>query len=125
VFRIPYQYQGQPSTQKLFVLICHEKLFAVCFKATSQTTLYDNNKEMRSGVVYYKAGELSYFSMNTAIQPDNAHPIPHAHIAQCHANASLKLLGQMPTDFHDKLVAAVKASITLSEDRKQSILSRI
>jgi hypothetical protein len=94
-------------------------------KATSQTTLYENNKDMKAGVVYYKAGELSYFSMNTAIQPDNLHPIPHAEIAKCYANSSLKLLGQMPEDFHDKLVAAVKASITLSEDRRLSILGRI
>jgi hypothetical protein len=94
-------------------------------KATSQTTLYENNNDMRSGVVYYKAGELSYFSMNTAIQPDNLHPIPHADIAKCYENSSLKLLGQMPVDFHNKLEAAVKASITLSEDRRLNILSRI
>lgn len=94
-------------------------------KATSQTTLYENNKEMRSGVVYYKAGELAYFSLNTAIQPDNLHPIPHIEITKCYGNTSLKILGQMPGDFHDKLVAAVKASITLSEDRKQNLLSRI
>jgi hypothetical protein len=94
-------------------------------KATSQTTLYENSKEMKAGVVYYKAGEISFFPMNTAIQPDNLHPIPHAEIAKCHANSSLKLMGQMPADFHDKLMAAVKASITLSEDRKQNILSRI
>jgi hypothetical protein len=94
-------------------------------KATSQTMLYDNNKEMKAGVVYYKAGELSFFPMHTAIQPDNPHPIPYAHIVKCHANYSLKCLGQMPANFHDKLVAAVNASITLSEDRKHNILSRI
>jgi hypothetical protein len=94
-------------------------------KATSHTSLYDNNHEMRAGVVYYKAGELSYFPMNTAIQPDNLHPIPYAHIATCHANSTLKYLGQMPTDFHEKLLAAVKASVTLSEERKLNILSRI
>jgi len=94
-------------------------------KATSQTTLYDNNKDMRSGVVYYKAGEIAYFPLNTAIQPDNLHPIPHLEISKCHGNSSLKILGKMPEDFHDKLVAAIKASITLSEDRKQNLLSRI
>jgi hypothetical protein len=99
VFRAPYQYLGQPNTEKIFVVIFHEKLFAICMKATSQTALYENSKEMKAGVVYYKSGELPFFSVNTAIQPDNLHPIPHVHMAKCHLNSSLKMLGQMPARF--------------------------
>lgn len=109
----------------MFIVICHEKAHAICMKATSQTALYENNKDMMAGVVYYKAGENPFFGLNTAIQPDNLHPIPHSHLMKCDREGSLKLLGQMQPAFHEQLVAAVKASITLSEERRLNILSRI
>jgi hypothetical protein len=94
-------------------------------KATSQVAIYQNNKELLAGVVYYPAGELPFFPLATVIQPDNLHPIPYSHLARCHTSGTLVELGDMPSDFQDRLVAAVNASVTLSPARRQSILKRI
>ena len=99
--------------------------YILCVKATSQTTIYENNKEMMAGCVYYKAGDIDIFPVNTAIQPDNPHPIPHEHLVQCHENNSLTILGVMPEDFHQKLTTAIQSSTTLTAVRKQKWLARL
>ena len=125
VFSIPYRYLGKLPEIKRFVCIFHEPEIAICVKATSKTTIYDNSPSMKAGVVYYLAGELSFFTLNTAIQPDNLHPIRHCDITACHAQGSLTILGNMPPDFRARLRAAVNASITMKPVRKQSILTRL
>jgi hypothetical protein len=129
VLRVPYQYQGQPLLSKLFIVLCNETLngarYALCLKATSQATLYENSKELMAGCVYYKAGELGFFGSNTVIAPDNPHPIPHGHLVQCHANNSLTILGVMPQEFHDKLLTAIQGSIRLTAERKQHWITRL
>jgi hypothetical protein len=126
---VPYQYSGQPLLSKLFITLCNETLqgarYVLCLKATSQTTLYDNSKELMAGCVYYKAGETRFFSSNTVIAPDNPHPVPHGHLVQCHTNNSLTILGVMPQDFHGKLLTAIQASITLTSERKQHWITRL
>jgi hypothetical protein len=113
----------------MFVVICHEELngmgIAICLKATSQTEIYENNKEMMAGVVYYKANELAFFNSNTAIQPDNPHPIPHAQLAACLQKGILDILGNMPEDFSIRLANAINASVTISSERKQNFLKRL
>jgi hypothetical protein len=94
-------------------------------KATSKTAIYNSNPAMKSGVVYYIAGELPFFGLNTAIQPDNLHPINHCDITACQAAGSLIILGQMPLDFGERLKLAVNSSITMKPVRKQSILTRL
>jgi hypothetical protein len=109
--------------------MCHDKMygagFAICLKATSQTAIYENNNEMMAGVVYYKANELSFFNSNTAIQPDNLHPISHSDIVSCYEKGIFDILGNMPDDFSDRLINAINASITISSERKQNILKRL
>jgi hypothetical protein len=126
---VPYQYEGQPLLSKLFVTLCHENLggveYALCLKATSQTTLYENSKLVMAGCVFYKGGEIEFFPSNTAIQPDNPHPISHAYLSQCHSSDSLSILGIMPADFRRKLINAIQASFRLTPERKQHWLSRI
>ncbi len=99
--------------------------YTLCLKATSQTALYENSKEVMAGCVYYKAREIALFPSNTAIQPDNPHPIPHKHLTQCHANGSLNILGTMPQDFQEKLKKAIQDSITLTLARKRNWLERL
>lgn len=94
-------------------------------KATSNIALYKNSKELFAGVIFYKAGELPFFPLDTVIQPDNLHPIPHLHLSRCHAAGTLVELGDMPENFHARVVAAVNASITIPQARKQNILQRI
>jgi hypothetical protein len=136
VFRAPYQYQDKATAEsKLFVCVCHESTpgdvfskaqhVAICMKATSQTAIYENNKELLAGVVLYGAGELPFFPLPTAIQPDNLHPIPHLHLARCDAAGTFAELGDMPSDFHERLIAAVNASVTIPPARRKNILQRI
>jgi hypothetical protein len=129
VLRVPYQYSGQPLLSKLFITLCNETLngarYTLCFKATSQTTLYDNSKELMAGCVYYKGGEIAFFGSNTVIAPDNPHPISHGHLVECYINNSLTILGVMPQDFRGKLLAAIQASITLTLERKQHWITRL
>lgn len=123
---MPYQFQGKQDPEaKLFVCICHEAAHAICMKATSQVVIYENNKEAMAGAVYYRAGELSFFPQNTVIQPDNQFPIPHTHLNTCHNSGTFAVLGRMPDDFRQRLIDAVKASVTMTSVRKQHILERI
>lgn len=79
----------------------------------------------KAGVVYYPKNSLSFFPENTAIQPDNPHPIAHYQLAACNAQGTLTILGAMPPDFPSRLTSAINGSITLSAERKQNYLQRI
>jgi hypothetical protein len=122
---MPYVYQDEPAVPKIFVMICHEGSCAICFKATSGVDIYENNPDLKAGVVFYKAKSLPFFPLNTAIQPDNPHPIAHVDIRRCMTNGSFEHLGEMPDNFGDLLVAAIKSSITMKPSRKANWLKRI
>jgi len=124
-FRMPYRYPGQAAVLKRFVVIFHEAGHAICLKATSKVALYINNPAMMAGVVYYTAGRLSFFPVDTAIQPDNLHPIPHADIASCLQYGTFEILGKMPADFKQLLITAVNASITMKTARKATVIQRL
>jgi hypothetical protein len=94
-------------------------------KATSQVALYVGDPEKLAGVVFYTAGQLPFFPVDTAVQPDNPHPIAHNVIAQCIARRTLVILGQMPADFSQLLAAAITASVTMKPARKQHWIARL
>jgi hypothetical protein len=87
--------------------------------------MYVNDPELMAGCVFYTGGQLTFFPVDTVIQPDNPHPIPHSYLTQCHDNQSLTVLGQMPADFHPQVRTAIQSSIRLSQARKNNWLSRI
>jgi hypothetical protein len=122
---MPYQYPGDPAVVKIFVLICHEGGNAICMKATSNVAIYANNPDLKAGVVHFEVGSVPFFSEETAVQPDNPHPIAHVDISRCQANGSFKVLGQMPADFIERLRAAINASITIKPARKENFLKRL
>jgi hypothetical protein len=122
---MPYKYLGEPSEMKRFVVVCHEAAHAICLKATSKVALYVSDPRMMGGVVFYRAGDLSFFELDTAIQPDNPHPIPHADILHCLQSNTLEILGNMPAGFKAQLAAAIGASITMKPARKKNLLERL
>jgi hypothetical protein len=122
---MPYQYPGSPSVPKRFVVICHEAGHAICLKTTSQVALYTSDPKMMGGVVFYAGAELVFFEVDTAVQPDNAHPIPHADILRCLQNQTLEVLGMMPDGFRDHLSAAIAKSVTMKPARKKHLLERL
>jgi hypothetical protein len=122
---MPYQYPGQAAVAKRFVAVCHEAGYAICLKVTSQVTLYTSNPKMMGGVVFYTAGELAFFEADTAVQPDNLHPIPHGDILRCVQNHTLELLGTMPLAFRGQLSTAITTSVTMKPARKKHLLERL
>jgi hypothetical protein len=129
VIKCPYQYQGGLSEAKRFVFLCNEVLggveHAICLKATSKVTLYQNNASLMAGVVYYPRAVIDFFELDTAVQPDNLHPIPHSQLIAHLRNGVLEHLGSMPADFKLKLEAAIQASKTMKPERKRSVLARL
>jgi len=122
---MPYQYPGEAAVPKRFVLVCHEAGHAICLKATSQVALYTSDPRMMAGVVFYPAGNLSFFESDTAVQPDNLHPIPHASIVRCIQNQTLERLGIMPAEFRGQLAAAIATSVTMKPARKKHLIERL
>lgn len=93
-------------------------------KATSQVALYKNNADMMASCVFYKAGE-AMFERDTAVQPDNQFPVPHADIAKANRTGTFRLLGQLPKDFHERLVQATKSSVRATPAQKKRLLGLI
>ena len=109
VIKLPFQLGNESHTlTKRFVVICHEAEYAICLKATSKVEIYKNSKDLMAGCVYYQAGQLKVFQLNTAVQPDNQVTISHAYLSESHKNGSLDYLGLMPEDFEAKLLKAIK-----------------
>lgn len=121
MIRLPYYFEGQRDAEfKYFVVIGHKADHAICIKATSKTTIYESNREMMVGCVYYRGGELGCFTENTAIQPDNQIPIPHDTLASEEREERLQMW-QLPGDFKQKLAAAIANSTTLSRRQKERL----
>ena len=122
VIRVPYQFDGSPDVQsKLFVVLGHLEGVAFCIKTTSKKSNYTDRRR-RMGVVCFEAGEVACFDLETYIEPDNQFPIKHYDILRAHQNGKLEI-HKLPTDFPDRLMAAIDASITISP-REKSRLSK-
>jgi hypothetical protein len=88
-------------------------------KATSQVALYLNDPEQMAGCVFYRAGEAC-FHQDTIVQPDNLFLIPYAQL-----RGPSCVIGQLPEDFHGKLVQAIRVSIKLDANRRQRLLAML
>jgi hypothetical protein len=94
-------------------------------KATTKTQKYETDRSQMAGCVYYKQGDVPCFHSNTAIQPDNIHPIPYDHLIEQEENGRYQHRGSLPADFHAKLIAAIRNSVTLSMVRKKNLLAQL
>ena len=123
MIRVPYQFDGDPHpVEKLFVVIGHRDEYAICIKATSKTAVFRNNPSMRKGCVWYDAGVIPCFPLDTAIEPDNQIPIPHEVIRRAHCNGTLQI-HELPPQFEDDLRGAIGSSATLSMAKRIRILA--
>ena len=118
----PYKFQSGYAEPKRFVVLGHVEGHAFCVKATSQVEVYVQSKERMAGCVFYAAGELPFFEAPTAIQPDNQFAIPHESILRALDHGAFRVIGQMPADFHDKFIHAVKNSVTISPRESKRLL---
>ncbi len=125
MIRVLYQFPGDPTPKhKLFVVLCHRDGYAICLKATSKTTLYENNPGMMASVVYYAPGTCDCFGEPTAIQPDNQFPIPHSSILKAHRAGTLNAQ-VLPTSFEAAVKLAIQNSVTLNNRERTRILGII
>jgi hypothetical protein len=127
VIKIRHRFEGDHLLAKFFVVLGHRtdgfgKAYAICIKATSQTAGYKNNAERLRGCVYYCAGQVNCFPVDTVIQPDNQIPITHETIADAYFDNQLECW-PMPADFEALLRAAVIGSATMSKRQKERILA--
>jgi hypothetical protein len=119
---VPYLFDGDPKPEeKLFVVLCHKDSFAICIKATSKTALFRNNPAMMKGCVWFPAGQLACFPLDTAIEPDNQFPIPYESIRRAGISGVLEI-HQLPVGFESDLRAAINNSATLSPRKRARIL---
>jgi len=88
-------------------------------KATSNLELYVNDAQRHAGTVHYRAGE-TVFRHATVIEPDNVFAVDHRKLQD-----PRRVVGQLPGDFHAKLVAAILASIMLSPERQVGLLRMV
>ena len=114
--RLPH---GSDPEEKLLVVIDHKQGHAVTMKATSEVALYLSDPEQMAGCVYYRAGEAC-FHKNTVVQPDNLFMIPHTKLRDRSC-----VIGHLPPDFHNRLVAAIRASIKLPKARRRGLLEML
>lgn len=96
-----------------------------CLKVTSKTVSYEDNDGWLGGCVYYKTGDVDCFKRNTVIQIDNQFGIPYHAITRARTEGKFKLLGQLPNDFHQKLIEAAHRSLTLSQIKRERLLQVI
>jgi hypothetical protein len=105
------------------VAIGHKNQYLICIKATTKIEIYVNDPERMAGCVFYKAGELSFFEKDTAVEPDNPVPISYSQLIQNHRDGELHILGEMPSTFHANLLRAVRDSVTLSGVERKRLLA--
>jgi hypothetical protein len=105
--------------EKLLVVVSHQADHVLVMKATSQVALYLNDPEQMAGCVFYRARETC-FHVDTVIQPDNLFLIQHARLRD-----PACVIGHLPSDFHGKLVQAIRDSIKLNENRRRHLLEML
>jgi hypothetical protein len=117
VIRLEYQFDGDPVPQeKFFIVLGHKSEVAICIKATSNSKIYERPEHKR-GCVFYAAGEIVCFPLDTYIQPDNQFPIHHHKISECHRKGKLKSW-RLPDNFESRLRDAIRDSPLLSKVQK-------
>ena len=110
MIRVPYLFEGEARSEKLFVVLCHKDSFVVCIKATSKTAIFRNNPSMRKGCVWYSAGQVPCFPLDTVIEPDNQFAIPYEVLRRAERDGILQ-------------GAAIRNSATLAPRQRARILA--
>ena len=129
VIRVRYAYSGQPSEEKLFIVLNHEKqngqTFCWCLKATSQVQNYAGKKDVLDACVIYDPKELEFFPLATVIDPNNPIPMLHSTLATAARRGEYRIEGKMPSDFHEKIVEAIRSHPVIEPKNKKILLEAI
>jgi hypothetical protein len=129
VFRVWYEYKNQEPGEKLFIALKHSaygaSMFCWCIKATSQVQRFAASPQLSTSYVEYAPGEVPFFFKHTIIDPSNFMTMLHSTLAAEAAKGRYRIEGKMPSDFHQKLTSAIRASKTLEPKKKLALLTSI
>lgn len=124
VIKCPFDFgDGQPAYKRM-VAISHKNGHLFGLKATSNLQPYNSDARL-AGVVVYRAGEITLFEKDTAIQPDNQFTISHSEISKHHRNGNLEILGALPTAFKAQLIKAANESLTIEPRQRKRLLEAL
>jgi len=122
---VPYQFPGDPDRiSKLFVVALNvEKVQALrCFKPTSKPQHYEDDPDRLAGVVVYRRGEVECFeSERTFIEPKH-YPMSYSELQRYDARGEFSIVGRLPAEFRERMIAAVNAKIEWRNTQKQEFL---
>jgi len=124
VVALPWKFPGDPEVKKLFVTVGHYAEQMMMIKATSKTERYTTDGDMMHSCVFYEAGQVSCFSVDTVIQPDNLYPIGYPRLKEHHEDGSLSIWESvLPADFEEKLRTAIRNHVRMSLMQKRRVLT--
>lgn len=126
VLQFPWAFEGDPGeVLKLWIVAYNDPKSEslICFKPTATLTRYLREPMLMLGAVEYSRGELGFFPERTIVGVD-PWPVNYAHLRRCHLHSRVKVLGEMPADFPQKLRSAVNARPDWSNTKKKLMLQR-
>jgi hypothetical protein len=127
VFRVYYEFPGQlRQEEKFFVVLKHARgkhdPVCCCIKPTSKVERYKADQSLMNGAVFYGGKTLPFFSEDTVIDPERYFEIPIPHLIKQANCGRYKVEGQMPPDFHGRLVKAIRESKLLERKTAEMLL---
>ena len=130
VLEFPWEFEGDPDARlKLWIVARNlpDLEILLVFKAASTTKRWDNEPLLRKGVVEYKEAELAVFkkfNRRTIVEPV-LYNIPYSHLRSCYINSKIETVDEMPTDFQNRIVAAVNNHPEWNSQKKKTILLKM
>ena len=74
------------------------------------------------GAVFFEKGATACFDKDTIVEPDNQIPLSYEKVMYADRMNTLERLGELPDDFGEKLIEAVKKSETMYEMQQKRLL---
>jgi hypothetical protein len=129
VIRVHYEYTDQPAGEKLFIVLGHGKhngqAFCWCIKTTSQTQRFKADPELMAACVCYRAKEISFFPVETIVDPSNYMPMTHDTLMKASKRGRYRIEGKMPHDFHSKISKCIRVHPAIEPKKKAILLAVI
>ena len=113
---------GFPSCSLLRLNVVEIRVI-LCFKPTSKSRQYEDEPDRLKGVVEYRKGEVPCFGRDRTFVDPKSYPIAYREIQSADARGEFAIVGHLPPDFREKMIAAVSAKIEWRKVQKQEFLT--
>jgi hypothetical protein len=78
---------------------------------------------VRRGCVYYPAGSVACFEIETAVEPANTFAIPYENLRRYAAAGSLEILQVLQGNIQSEMERAIKACRQIPQSRRDNLLA--